>query len=275
MFCCGSKTQLRDVIPQTHVSENTIEEELNHSRHGSQNHIEMPSPLPSPEPIFVNPTYNLSPELWEEDFFRKFEWLKRKNTLNDEENILEDNQTDISKKDVLEEANQMSFYGQATNLSVDEWHTKPEKLSALRKICEMMKNAIDTYDENTGPLDDPNQDVGMRTLYLYFVALEEDKMLLHASFKRSFVQVLADCEIIYDFAKRYKPRRVVHVMENVDTYEADKQVKIFMNMFGIDDTRGGSYRDIVLQDQVKDCLEAEFRQSSLQHYLDQEKRLNQ
>ena len=207
------------------------------------------------------------PEIWEEEFFKRFEWLKS-GTGSDLYN------EEIS--DVLKAMNSQSFYGDASNETFDENMTLDNLVvqnnKKLKQICEAMESIITNFDKNT--TDPYDADASSRTLNLYFVALEEDKMMLHASFKRSFEQIIADCEILYHFAKIYKPKRVVYVMENIDLYDVDKNVKIFMNMFGIDETRGGSYTDVILPKHVKQLLEAEFKVADIDYYVNQEKILN-
>lgn len=212
----------------------------------------------------------MPPEIWEEEFFKRFEWLKSgsESDLYNDESII--------ASDILKLANSQSFYGDASNQSFDENMTLDNLVvqnnKKLKQICAAMESIITNIDKTaTDPYD---SDASSRTLNLYFVALEEDKMMLHASFKRSFEQILADCEILYHFAKIYKPRRVVYVMENIDLYDVDKNVKIFMNMFGIDETRGGSYTDVILPKHVKQQLEAEFKVADIEYYVNQEQILN-
>lgn len=209
-----------------------------------------------------------SPEIWEEEFFKRFEWLKSGSTSDQDE---DDERIDIN--DFLKMQNSLSFYGEASNESFDENMTIDDLVvqnnKKLKKICKVMESMLTDFDKMAS--DSSNLDPSTRTLYLYFVALEEDKMLLHASFKRSFEEVLADCEILYQYAKIYKPKRVVYVSENIDLYDVDKNVKIFMNMFGIDDTRGGSYTDVVLSEDVKQVLEAEFKTADIHFYVNQER----
>ena len=203
----------------------------------------------------------IPPEIWEEEFFKRFEWLKNKS--------LDDDQ--ITAGDIFKDANSLSFYN-VINQSFDEENIVIQNNKKLKNMCAALESIIENFDKNT--TEPYNTDPTSRTLYLYFVALEEDKMILHASFKRSFEQILVDCETLYHFAKVYKPRRVVYVMENIDLYDVDKNVKIFMNMFGIDETRGGSYTDVILPKNIKHQLEEEFKIADIEFYLRQEKRLN-
>jgi hypothetical protein len=59
-------------------------------------------------------------------------------------------------------------------------------------------------------------------------------------------------------------------MQIQDLYDVDKYVKMFMNMFGLDDCRGGSYVDVELTEEVKDMIIREGKTASIEHYIDQE-----
>ena len=158
-----------------------------------------------------------------------------------------------------------------------QYQTQPTneiKSQLFKNACSILESSIpDSFDKTVA--DPYHPDPSNRTLYLYYVSLENDKMLLHGSFKRSFDQILSDCEKLYEFAQLHKPVKVVYVMENIDLHDVDKNVKVFMQMFGIDETRGGSYVSPVLPREVKKVLEREFKVANIQYFLDQETKLNE
>jgi len=160
---------------------------------------------------------------------------------------------------------------------IKQYQTQPTneiKSQLFKNACSILESSIpNSFDKNVG--DTYNLDPSTRTLNLYYVALENDKMILHGSFKRPFDQILIDCEKLYEFAQLHKPVKVVYVMENVDLHDVDKNVKVFMQMFGIDETRGGSYVSSVLSKEVKKLLECEFKVANIQYFLDQETKLNE
>jgi hypothetical protein len=104
-------------------------------------------------------------------------------------------------------------------------------------------------------------------LYLYYVELENNKMILHADVKKPVDQILQECSEKYEFARLHKPIRVVYIMNDIDVYDIDKNVKLFMHMFGLDETRGGSYIEPVLPDYVVKTLEREFAILNIQDYI--------
>jgi hypothetical protein len=57
-------------------------------------------------------------------------------------------------------------------------------------------------------------------------------------------------------------------MDDCELTDADKYVKIFMQMFGENSVRGGSYTDIILPEWQKKTLDLEFKTASI-HKLNQ------
>jgi hypothetical protein len=93
---------------------------------------------------------------------------------------------------------------------------------------------------------------------LYFIGLEDDRMFLYMSYTKPEDQILEDCSKLYEYARVHPVRRVVFTIHDVDLFDADKYVKLFMQMFGIDNTRGGSYVDVILPDYQQKSLEREL-----------------
>ena len=166
---------------------------------------------------------------WEENFFKKFEWLNHKSIS-------------LSADSSLEEA--------------------CEHLQELDKL-QIEKTHLETSMVKTDPSKMP--------LFLYFVGLENNKILLHATFKKPREQILKDCVKLYEYAKINAPQNIVYVMENIDLYDVDKHVKMFMQMFGLDDCRGGSYTDVILPDYMQQTLQREFETTkSIDYYIQRE-----
>lgn len=64
--------------------------------------------------------------------------------------------------------------------------------------------------------------------------------------------------LYYDFTIKNKPLYLYKIIENCDIFDLDKIVKKFMNKYGIDYVRGGSYLDIELSHYQKNQLKAEL-----------------
>ena len=138
------------------------------------------------------------------------------------------------------------------------------KNTVLQFLSKHLK--MDTDQNSVIHLNHPQD----QPLYLYYVELENNKMILHATFQKKHSQILKECSELYEYAQINKPVKIVYVQRDVDFCEVDMSVKLFMYMFGIDDARGGSYKETVLPDYVVKTLEREFQIMNVDHYVKQE-----
>jgi predicted GIY-YIG superfamily endonuclease len=60
------------------------------------------------------------------------------------------------------------------------------------------------------------------------------------------------------WTKKYKPIKVLVTIEQCDQFEEDRQTKIYMKDFGIDNVRGGSYCQVKLSDEQIRLIEIEL-----------------
>jgi hypothetical protein len=51
-----------------------------------------------------------------------------------------------------------------------------------------------------------------------------------------------------EWTKLYKPIKIIEIIPNCDNYDEDKYTKIYMDKYGIDNVRGGSYVQIELNE---------------------------
>jgi hypothetical protein len=57
-----------------------------------------------------------------------------------------------------------------------------------------------------------------------------------------------------EWTKLYKPLEILELIPNCDDYDEDKYTKIYMDKYGIDNVRGGTYTTIKLDDTTKNYL---------------------
>jgi hypothetical protein len=57
-----------------------------------------------------------------------------------------------------------------------------------------------------------------------------------------------------EWTKIYKPEKLLELIKG-DDYDEDKYTKIYMDKYGIDNVRGGSYTSIILDKETKKLLE--------------------
>ena len=166
---------------------------------------------------------------WEDDFFKKFEWLSDSLENGPDENDL--------------------TYNARYDLFLD--------------CCKVLESeSVDIPNEPELKLESE-----YNKLYMYFVSLADDKLFLHTDFKMEYDDVMKTCEECFEYAKQHIPRKIIFTLEINDLYDVDKYVKLFMHMFGIDDTRGGSYTDVVLPEYLKESIHHEKRITSIDYYL--------
>lgn len=57
-----------------------------------------------------------------------------------------------------------------------------------------------------------------------------------------------------EWTKIYKPMKILEIKPNCDDYDEDKYTRIYMDKYGIDNVRGGSFVSLKLNQQQKDIL---------------------
>ena len=102
---------------------------------------------------------------------------------------------------------------------------------------------------------------------MYFISLKDEHMFLHTDFKKTYDEVMSLCLDKYEYVKLHSPEKVTFVLEISDFYDVDKYVKMFMHMFGIENTRGGSYTDITLSESFIETINHEKEITSIEYYL--------
>jgi len=173
---------------------------------------------------------------WEPDFFKKFEWL------NESSEEL-DGDIELDMQSLPQE----------------------ERLSMFLNCCKLVEknnlSIMNKYeDEEIDEMESP-------PLYMYYLSLENNKMLLHVDFKKDNETIISDCKMLYDFVRINRPLKIVYVKEVEDLYDVDKDVKLFMNMFGMENMRGGSYTDVELPDFLMKTLLHESIITNVNYYV--------
>ena len=151
-----------------------------------------------------------------------------------------------------------------------DMHSVPqeERLNLFLDCCKLIESQNLAIMNDTEYEDEDEEDLESAPLYMYYVSLENDKMLLHVDFKQDVDVVLTNCTKLYEFARIHAPRKVVYTTEVKDLYDVDKDVKLFMNVFGIENTRGGSYTDVELPDFLTMTILHEKKITDVHFYID-------
>ena len=74
------------------------------------------------------------------------------------------------------------------------------------------------------------------------------------------------------WTKKYKPIKILELKPNCDDYDEDKYTKIYMDKYGINNVRGGSYVQIKLDKVTIESLEKMNKMSSRGIMMDEDQR---
>jgi hypothetical protein len=83
-------------------------------------------------------------------------------------------------------------------------------------------------------------------LYIYVLQLQNDKYYVGKTINPHFRIETHFTNNGSEWTKLYKPIKLVELIPNCDHYDEDKYTYKYMDMFGIDNVRGGSYSTPVL-----------------------------
>lgn len=107
---------------------------------------------------------------------------------------------------------------------------------------------------------------GLSNRVIYVLRLESEKYYVGSLFLTSEnLEVVEHPRILKHFhglgaewTKLHVPIEVIQIITPADEFEEDKQTKIYMDKYGIDNVRGGSYCEINLSNNQIYCLKKEI-----------------
>lgn len=103
---------------------------------------------------------------------------------------------------------------------------------------------------------------------LHIILLESDNVLAHVSEKTVESEIFQECVCLYDFAKQYAPKTLIDIIVIHSLFEIDFHVKKYMQSYGINHVRGGTYIEPILTPNQYNTLESEFEIHSIIHKHD-------
>jgi hypothetical protein len=98
----------------------------------------------------------------------------------------------------------------------------------------------------------------MKTIYV--LKLEDNKYFIHHEIDsdKDFEKIMIECEIYYDYLKKYKPISIIETIFFTDNLDIDKTVKQYMYLYGFNNVRGGSYLEEKIPDYSEKTLNTEL-----------------
>ena len=97
--------------------------------------------------------------------------------------------------------------------------------------------------------------------HIYFIKLEDGKYYIG---KTKNIEKRYDEHITGNgsmWTKKYKPKSLIKTIKSTSFFDEDKYVKEYMAKYGIENVRGGTYSNIVLDENSIAVLEKEIRHS--------------
>jgi cellular nucleic acid-binding protein len=91
-------------------------------------------------------------------------------------------------------------------------------------------------------------------VYIYILKLQNNKYYVGKTTNPNFRLESHFNSNGSEWTKKYKPIKVLELIPNCDDYDEDKYTRIYMDRFGIESTRGGSFVKIFLDKATKEQL---------------------
>jgi hypothetical protein len=87
-------------------------------------------------------------------------------------------------------------------------------------------------------------------VYIYVLKLEQDKYYIGKTNNPNLRLENHFSSNGCEWTKLYKPLKIIEIIPHCDNYDEDKYTKIYMDKYGIDNVRGGSYVQIELSKDI-------------------------
>jgi hypothetical protein len=91
-------------------------------------------------------------------------------------------------------------------------------------------------------------------VYIYVLKLEQGKYYIGKTSSPKFRLETHFKSYGSAWTNKYKPIKVIELIPNCDDYDEDKYTKIYMDKYGIDSVRGGSFVQIKLNESTQEHL---------------------
>lgn len=93
---------------------------------------------------------------------------------------------------------------------------------------------------------------------IYVLELEQKNYFIYVSENLPDYKILRKCEIYYDFAKKFKPLKIIEKIQLNSVFQIDTLVKSYMDIYGYDYVRGGSYTNNTLTTAQNEIIKQEL-----------------
>jgi hypothetical protein len=121
---------------------------------------------------------------------------------------------------------------------------------------------LDPYKKLEDSTVEKNIQTEKKGLIVYVLKCKSDKYYVGKTYNlnKRYDEHLSGCGSIW--TRCYKPIKIVETIVNADKYDEDKYVWKYMEKYGIENVRGGSYTEILLTDNRKRCIESHIKSAN-------------
>ena len=92
--------------------------------------------------------------------------------------------------------------------------TYNERYNLFMDCCEVIENQVlDTHGHDDSSEEEEEDELKREIdedykLFMYFIALDEDKIFIHTDFKKDKDIIMKECEEDFEYVKKYKPQQI-------------------------------------------------------------------
>ena len=98
----------------------------------------------------------------------------------------------------------------------------------------------------------------MSEFKLYAIELQNEKVFLQVSMPIYENYLFQECQVMFDFVKKNPPIKILHTLDLEDVLKVNYWVKYFMRHYGINNVRGGNYKEEILSPEQIRFLKVEI-----------------
>lgn len=95
-------------------------------------------------------------------------------------------------------------------------------------------------------------------IFIYVLRLKEKKWYIGKTETSKFRIDTHFDSAFSEFTKKYPPQEIYQIIPECDKYDEDKYVKKYMDKYGIDNVRGGTYTRLELTSNEREIIQREL-----------------
>jgi hypothetical protein len=174
--------------------------------------------------------------------------LKNKDMVNND--YLDDNIYDPDDNEITQFLNSLSL--------------EPREVPIDNNVA---KNTNDELEFDKNYQIDPLKEEIKNNLTLYVLECECDKIYVGTTKNFSSRIIQHGNDLGSEWTKKYKPIKILKKLDNKNQYDEDTYTLYYMEKYGVDNVRGGTFCQVVLNNETKNLINTMINASSGKCYI--------